>query len=45
MREGRLPTVTLQRCNGEEILGSALAAELLSAGFTHTPSGLRLRAG
>lgn len=45
VREGRLPTVTLQRCNGEEILGSALAAELLSAGFTHTPSGLRLRAG
>ena len=45
VRSGRLPTVTLQRYNGEDIAGSALAAELVEAGFTHTPRGLRLRAG
>ena len=45
VRSGRLPAVNLQRCNGDEIVGSPLAAELMAAGFTHTPRGLRLRAG
>lgn len=45
VRGGRIPTVTLQRCNGNDIIGSALANELMAVGFNHTPRGLRLRAG
>lgn len=45
VRSGQLPTLTLQRCNGEDIAASELSGELLEAGFIHTPRGLRLRAG
>jgi ATP-dependent Lhr-like helicase len=44
VREGALGRLTVERADGEHILGSPLAAALEAAGFHATPRGLRLRA-
>ncbi len=43
VREGALGRLTVERADGEHILGSPLAAALEAAGFHATPRGLRLR--
>jgi len=43
VREGALGRLTVERADGEHILGSALARTLEAAGFHATPRGLRLR--
>ncbi len=43
VREGALGKLTVERADGESIVGSPLAAALESAGFHPTPRGLRLR--
>ena len=45
VRRGRIPSLNVQRVNGEEAQGSSLAAALVEAGFRLTPRGLRLRSG
>jgi len=44
VRDGALGKITVERADGEHILGSPLAAALETAGFHATPRGLRLRA-
>lgn len=44
-RSGRIAGMTLQRCDGHDIITSDIADELRGAGFLLTPRGLRLRAG
>ena len=44
-RTGRVPMLSLQRCDGVEIGASSISARLQEVGFTLTPRGLRLRAG
>ncbi|WP_395294184.1 ATP-dependent helicase [Kitasatospora hibisci] len=43
VRQGALGSVTVERANGEQALGSALGTALEEAGFHATPRGLRLR--
>ncbi|MEJ7741110.1 MAG: hypothetical protein WKF73_00365 [Nocardioidaceae bacterium] len=43
VREGALGRLTVERADGEHILGSPLSAALEAAGFYATPRGLRLR--
>jgi ATP-dependent Lhr-like helicase len=43
VRDGALGKLTVERADGEHILGSPLSAALESAGFYATPRGLRLR--
>ncbi|MCG6497578.1 ATP-dependent helicase [Kitasatospora sp. A2-31] len=43
VRQGALGSVTVERANGEQALGSVLGAALEEAGFHATPRGLRLR--
>ncbi|MDQ3481176.1 MAG: DEAD/DEAH box helicase, partial [Actinomycetota bacterium] len=43
VREGALGRLTVERADGEHILGSPLSAALEAAGFHATPRGLRLR--
>jgi ATP-dependent Lhr-like helicase len=43
VRDGALGKLTVERADGEHILGSPLSAALESAGFHATPRGLRLR--
>ncbi len=43
VREGALGKLTVERADGEHILGSPLSAALEAAGFHATPRGLRLR--
>ncbi|WP_370080436.1 ATP-dependent helicase [Streptacidiphilus sp. MAP12-16] len=43
LHEGALPTLTVERINGEAALTSPLSAPLEAAGFHPTPRGLRLR--
>jgi ATP-dependent Lhr-like helicase len=43
VRDGALGRLTVERADGEHILGSPLSAALESAGFYATPRGLRLR--
>ncbi len=45
VRRGRIPSLTVQRIDGEEAQNSGLAAALVEAGFRLTPRGLRLRSG
>jgi len=44
VRDGSLGRITVQRADGEQVLGTALGAALEAAGFHVTPRGLRLRA-
>ncbi len=44
VRDGSLGRITVQRADGEQVLGSRLGAALEAAGFHATPRGLRLRA-
>ncbi len=44
VRDGSLGRLTVQRADGEHVLGSTLGAALERAGFSATPQGLRLRA-
>jgi ATP-dependent Lhr-like helicase len=44
VRDGSLGRMTVQRADGEQVLGTALGAALEAAGFSATPRGLRLRA-
>ena len=44
VRDGALGRLTVERADGEFILGSPLSAALEAAGFSVTPRGLRLRA-
>jgi ATP-dependent helicase Lhr and Lhr-like helicase len=46
VRDGALGRLTVERTDGEAVLGSdgGLAAALEGAGFRATPRGLRLRA-
>ncbi len=43
VRDGALGKLTVERADGEHILGSPLSAALEAAGFHATPRGLRLR--
>ncbi|MDP9317528.1 MAG: DEAD/DEAH box helicase, partial [Actinomycetota bacterium] len=43
VHEGALGKLTVERADGEHILGSPLASALEAAGFHATPRGLRLR--
>jgi ATP-dependent helicase Lhr and Lhr-like helicase len=43
VRDGALGKLTVERADGEHILGSPLSAALEAAGFYATPRGLRLR--
>jgi len=43
VREGALGKLTVERADGERVLGSALGRSLEAAGFHATPRGLRLR--
>ncbi|HLK95453.1 MAG TPA: hypothetical protein VK365_06935, partial [Nocardioidaceae bacterium] len=43
VRDGSLGRMTVQRADGEQVLGSSLGATLEAAGFSATPRGLRLR--
>ncbi|MDQ4009077.1 MAG: hypothetical protein M3211_13355, partial [Actinomycetota bacterium] len=43
VREGALGRLTVERADGEHILGSVLGRTLQAAGFHATPRGLRLR--
>lgn len=43
LRRARSQVITLQKVNGEDILGTNLAAALLGAGFSSLPSGVRFR--
>jgi ATP-dependent Lhr-like helicase len=43
VRDGALGRLTVERADGEHILGSPLSAALEAAGFYATPRGLRLR--
>jgi len=43
VRDGGLGRLTVERADGVDILGSALAQSLERAGFHATPRGLRLR--
>ncbi|MBA2715749.1 MAG: ATP-dependent helicase [Propionibacteriales bacterium] len=43
VRDGALGRLTVERADGEHILGSALSSALGAAGFHATPRGLRLR--
>ena len=43
VRDGALGRLTVERADGQHILGSPLAQALESAGFRATPRGLRLR--
>jgi ATP-dependent Lhr-like helicase len=43
VREGALGKLTVERADGEQVLGSALGRTLQAAGFHATPRGLRLR--
>ncbi len=43
VRDGALGRLTVERADGEHILGSALSSALEAAGFHATPRGLRLR--
>jgi ATP-dependent Lhr-like helicase len=43
VRSGRVEPLVLTRTDGEQALGSRLAAVLTEAGFRSTPKGLRLR--
>jgi ATP-dependent helicase Lhr and Lhr-like helicase len=43
VRDGALGKLTVERADGEHILGSPLSTALESAGFYATPRGLRLR--
>ncbi len=43
VRSHRLPSLTLERLNGQPLLGHSLSPLVESAGFTPTPRGLRLR--
>ncbi len=43
VRDGSLGRLTVQRADGEHVLGSPLGAALEAAGFHATPRGLRLR--
>ncbi len=43
VHEGALGKLTVERADGEHILGSPLATALAAAGFYATPRGLRLR--
>jgi ATP-dependent Lhr-like helicase len=43
VREGALGRLTVERADGEHILGLPLSAALEAAGFHATPRGLRLR--
>ncbi len=43
VRDGALGRLTVERADGEHILGSPLAAALEAAGFHATPRGLRVR--
>ncbi|MGI8578019.1 MAG: ATP-dependent helicase [Nocardioidaceae bacterium] len=43
VREGALGKLTVERADGEHILGSPLSSALEAAGFRATPRGLRLR--
>ncbi len=44
VRTGALGRLTVERADGEQLLGTPLAAALQEAGFVATPRGLRLRA-
>ncbi len=44
VRDGSLGKVTVERADGEQVHGTALAGALERAGFHATPRGLRLRA-
>jgi len=44
VRDGSLGRMTVQRADGEQVLGTSLGAALEAAGFHATPRGLRLRA-
>ena len=44
VRDGSLGRITVQRADGEQVLGTSLGAALEQAGFHATPRGLRLRA-
>ena len=44
VRDGSLGRLTVQRADGEQVLGTSLGAALEQAGFHATPRGLRLRA-
>jgi ATP-dependent Lhr-like helicase len=44
VRDGSLGRMTVQRADGEQVLGTSLGAALEAAGFSATPRGLRLRA-
>ena len=43
VRDGSLGRMTVQRADGEQVLGSSLGVALEAAGFFPTPRGLRLR--
>jgi ATP-dependent Lhr-like helicase len=43
VRDGALGRITVERADGEHILGSPLTASLEAAGFVMTPRGLRVR--
>ncbi|RNL86186.1 DEAD/DEAH box helicase [Halostreptopolyspora alba] len=43
--EGRLPTLTVERADGQVVFDTDLSDALTSAGFHPTPKGLRLRSG
>jgi ATP-dependent Lhr-like helicase len=43
VRDGALGRITVERADGEHILGSPLSASLEAAGFVMTPRGLRVR--
>jgi ATP-dependent helicase Lhr and Lhr-like helicase len=45
VQAGRLPSLKVRRCDGEDIATSSISAALQQAGFHLSPSGLRLRAG
>ncbi|MBA3720653.1 MAG: DEAD/DEAH box helicase, partial [Nocardioidaceae bacterium] len=43
VRDGSLGRLTVERADGERVVGTALGAALERAGFHATPRGLRLR--
>ena len=43
LRRARSQVITIQKVNGEDILGTDLAAALIDAGFSSLPAGVRFR--
>lgn len=43
LRRARSQVITIQKVNGEDILGTDLAAALIEAGFSSLPTGVRFR--